>query len=86
LTQHQRDGTIHDDQGPKEIYKAKSKQRARPEQLKKLTNQQASSNQAEIGRMTSEQDRRLQFIEGILEKLDLSQDVTFDVGAAFILT
>jgi hypothetical protein len=48
------------------MHQAKSKQRALLEQSKKLTNQQASSNQAEIGRMTSEQDRRLQLIEDIL--------------------
>ena len=86
MTQHQRDGTIQDNQGPREMHQAKSKQRALLEQTKKLTSQQASSNQAEIGRMNSEQDRRLQLIEDILKKLDLSQDVTFDVGAAFILT
>lgn len=86
MTQHQRDGTIQDDQGPREMYQAKSKQRALLEQAKKLTSQQASSNQAEIGRMNSEQDRRLQLIEDILKKLDLSQEVAFDVGAAFILT
>ena len=68
------------------MYQAKSKQRALLEHTKKLTNQQASSNQVEIGRMNSEQDRRLQLIEDILKKLDHSQDVTFDVGAAFILT
>ena len=68
------------------MYQAKSKQRALLEHTKKLTNQQASSNQAEIGRMNSEQDRRLQLVEDILKKLDLSQDVAFDVGAAFILT
>lgn len=68
------------------MYQAKSKQRALLEQTKKLTNQQASSNQAEIGRMNSEQDRRLQLVEDILKKLDLSQDVAFDVGATFILT
>ena len=68
------------------MYQAKSKQRALLEQTKKLTNQQASSNQAEIGRMNSEQDRRLQLVDDILKKLDLSQDVAFDVGAAFILT
>jgi polynucleotide 5'-kinase involved in rRNA processing len=68
------------------MYRAKSKQKARLEQAKKLTKQQASSNQAEIGRVNSEQERRLQLIEDILKKLERSQEVNFDIGAAFILT